>query len=221
MSSFVNNSDARTTIKSALEWRYATKQFDATRKIDSDTWATIEESLILTPSSYGLQPYRFVIIQDKTLLKSLRAHSWNQSQVEDCSHYVVFSARKTMTEENVDRYVQRIAEVRSVDLETLKPYRNMMVGDVVSGPRSTVIGEWAARQAYIALGNLMTVAAVLGVDACPMEGIDPAAYDKLLNLEDSEFRTICSCAVGYRSEDDGYAAFKKVRLPARDLIQHI
>src|SRR5450759_981697 len=152
----------------ALQWRYATKVFDATKKVPADVWAAIEQSLVLTPSSYGLQPYRFLIVADPAKRAALLPHSWNQKQVVDASHFVVFVARKVMKKADVDSFIRRISKVRGVPVQSLGAYRGMMVGDVVSGPRGKISHEWAARQAYIALGSVMTVAAVLGVDACPM-----------------------------------------------------
>jgi len=203
----------------ALEWRYATKRFDATKKIAADVWQTLERALILTPTSYGLQPYRFVVLTDQEKRAELLAHSWNQHQVVDCSHYVVLTARTKMTEKDVDKWIGHLAKVRNVPAETLANYRGMMIGDVVHGSRGKASHEWAVRQAYIALGNLMTCAAVLGVDACPMEGIAPPEYDRVLGLHDSGYATAVACAVGYRSQNDKYAALPKARFDAADLIQ--
>jgi nitroreductase len=124
-----------------------------------------------------------------------------------------------MTEADIDHWIQRLSDVRKVPLDSLKEYRGMMLGDVVHGLRSQVAHEWAARQAYIALGNLMTCAAMLGVDACPMEGIVPAEYDKVLNL--NGYATVVACALGYRATSDKNASLAKVRYEAKDLVQMI
>jgi len=203
-----------------LKWRYATKKFDATKKISSADWATLEEALILTASSYGLQPWKFIVVTDPALKAKLRPASWNQAQVEECSHLVVFTAQQNVTEGDVDRFIARIAEVRDVTAESLAGYKGYMVGDLVNGPRHAIIGEWAARQTYIAMGNLLTSAALLGIDACPFEGIEPAKYDEILGLKGSGFATVCACPLGYRSEDDKYASAPKVRFAAKDLIDH-
>ncbi len=158
----------------ALEWRYATKIFDAAKKIPADVWAALEKTLVLTPTSYGLQPYQFLIVQDPATRAALLPHSWGQKQVVDCSHFVVFTARTEMKEADVDKLIQRTVALRQLPADALQAYRGMMLSDVVNGPRGKIAHEWAARQAYIALGNLMTAAAVLGVDACPMEGFVPA-----------------------------------------------
>jgi nitroreductase len=203
----------------ALEWRYAVKQFDATKKIPAQTWETLEQALILTPSSYGLQPWKFLNVQDKGLREKLRAQSWGQSQVTDASHFVVFLGKTAVSEKDIDSFILKTAEVRGAPKEALKGYRDMMVGDLVQGPRSKIAPEWAARQAYIALGNLMTVAASLQVDSCPMEGLDPAQYDEILGLNNSGYRTLCALALGYRSSDDKYATAKKVRYSKEQLIE--
>lgn len=205
----------------ALQWRYATKAFDAAQKIPADLWAALEQTLVLTPTSYGLQPYQFLIVQNPALRAALLPQSWNQRQVVDCSHYVVFTARTEMTEADVDRFIRRSAEVRGVAPESLAAYRGMMLGDVVNGPRGKVAHEWAARQCYIALGNLMTAAAILGVDGCPMEGIAPAEYDKILKLDGTGYKTVVALALGYRAASDKYAALAKIRYEAKELIKYI
>jgi nitroreductase len=205
----------------ALNWRYATKVFDATKKIPADVWQTLERALVLTPTSYGLQPYKFIVMTDDAKRAELLGHSWKQKQVVQCSHYVVFAARKKMTEADVDHWIQRLSDVRKVPVDALKEYRGMMIGDVVHGLRSNVAHEWATRQTYIALGNLMTCAAMLGVDACPMEGIVPAEYDKVLNLHGGGYATVVACALGYRSANDKNASLAKVRYDAKDLVQTI
>jgi nitroreductase len=215
--SYLNNSQ----LLEALNWRYATKFFDATKKIPGDVWQTLEQALVLTPTSYGLQPYKFLVISNPGKRAELLPHSWGQKQVVDASHFVVFTARTEMKEADVDRFIKRSTEVRKLPDGAFNPYRDMMLGDVVNGPRGKIAHEWATRQAYIALGNLMTCAAILGVDACPMEGIVPAEYDKILNLNGSGYATVVACALGYRSASDKYASLAKVRYETRDLVQVI
>jgi nitroreductase len=205
----------------ALNWRYATKVFDATKKIPADTWATLEQSLVLTPTSYCLQPYRFLVVQNPAMRAALLPHSWGQKQVVDCSHFVVFLARTEMKEADVDKLIKRTTDVRKLPVDALNAYRGMMLGDVVNGPRGKAAHEWAARQVYIALGNLMTCAAVLGVDACPMEGIVPAEYDKILGLAGSGYATVVACALGYRAAGCKYASLAKVRYETADLVRVI
>jgi nitroreductase len=205
----------------ALNWRYATKIFDATRKIPSDVWKTLEQSLVLTPTSYGLQPYQFLVVQHAAKRAELLPHSWGQKQVVDCSHFVVFTARKEMTEADVDKLIKRTTDLRKLPADSLNAYRGMMMGDVVKGPRGKAAHEWAARQTYIALGNLMTCAAVLGVDACPMEGLVPSEYDKVLNLNGTGYATVVACALGYRAAGDKNASLAKVRYATTELVRTI
>jgi len=205
----------------ALNWRYATKVFDPAGKIPAEVWQTLEHALVLSPSSYGLQPYRFLVINDPARRAELLPHSWNQKQVVDASHYVVFTARTRMTDADVDKLIARTTDVRKIPAASLNFYRDMMLGDLVKGPRSRIAHEWATRQAYIALGNLMTCAAVLGVDACPMEGFVPAEYDRVLGLKDSGYASVVCCALGYRAAGDKYAGLPKVRFEIKDLVQYV
>ncbi len=205
----------------ALNWRYATKKFDGARRIPEDTWLALEESLVLTPSSYGLQPWQFLVVTDPAVRRSLVAHSWNQSQPADCSHFVVFAARTSVDEALVDRWIARTAEVRGIPATVLGGYRNGMISDLVRGPRSAQAAEWATRQSYIALGQFMASAAVLGIDTCPMEGIVPAEYDRLLGLEGSGYVTVVACAAGYRAAADKYATAPKVRYLGSEVIRRI
>ncbi len=143
-----------------------------------------------------------------------------QRQILDCSHYVVFTVNTKMTEEHIDKHITRTAEVRGGTAETLKRYRDVVVGDVVTGARGPISQEWAARQAYLALGNFMTSAALMGIDTCPMEGFEPDEYDKTLGLASQGFASVVCCAAGYRAADDKCATQKKVRFP-REQVIHI
>jgi nitroreductase len=205
----------------ALQWRYATKVFDATRKIPAGVWQTLEHALVLTPTSYGLQPYKFLVVTDPAKRAALLPHSWNQKQVVDASHFVVFTARTRMTEADVTKLIRRTSDVRKISAESLDFYRDMMLSDVVNGPRGRRAHEWAARQIYIALGNLMTCAAMLSVDACPMEGLDPAEYDRVLGLQGGDYATVVACALGYRAATDKYAKLAKVRYEIADLVKTV
>ena len=204
-----------------LHWRYATKAFDPSRKIPAEDWAALEQSLILTPTSYGFQPFRFVVITDQATKEKLVPHSWNQKQPADCSHYLVFAAKETVSREDVDHYLARIAEVRGIAVESLDFFRKMLTGDLIEGPRSRIQQEWATRQAYISLGTFLTATAMLGIDTCPMEGIDPVKYDEILGLSQSGYRTVVAAAAGYRAAGDKYASMAKVRFPAEELMIRI
>lgn len=214
-------SNTNTQLINALNWRYATKVFDASQKIPADVWSAIEQTLVLTPTSFGLQPYKFLVVQTPAIREALLPQTWGQKQVVDCSHYVVFLARTEMKEADIDKLINRIVVVRGGTADALKGYRDMMLGNLVTGGRAGVAFDWAARQAYIALGNAMTAAAVLGVDACPIEGLVPEEYDKILKLEGTGYKTVVALALGYRAANDKYASIKKVRYEAKDLIQHL
>lgn len=205
----------------ALSWRYATKKFDPAKKIPAEKWSALEDALVLTPSSYGLQAWNFLVVESPELRKQLRAKSWNQSQVEEASHLVVFTTARTLTESHLDHYIERCAEVRGVSAESLAGFRKAIASDAITGPRSAIAEEWLARQAYIALGNLMTSAAVLGIDTCPLEGLDPKAYDQILGLDKSPYKTIVACAVGYRHAEDKYASTPKVRFKKSEIIKKL
>ncbi len=202
----------------SLVWRYATKKFDATKTIPANVWAALEQALILSPSSFGLQPWRFIVVTDPSLKQALVPVSWGQTQPADCSHHVVFAARKSLTEVEVDHFIASITAVRGGKAEDLKGYRDTMTGFASKAAKEGWIGEWAIRQTYIALGNFMTSCAVLGVDACPMEGIAPDQYDKILGLEGSDYTTVVACAAGYRAADDKSASLAKVRYPASVIV---
>ena len=204
----------------AQRWRYATKSFDAARRIPAEQWQALEDILVLTPSSYGLQPWKFLVIDNPALRQELRPHSWDQSQITDCSHLVVLLAKRTITAADADRFVASIAAARGQDVAALETYRQMIQVDLIDGPRAAEIERWTSNQLYIALGNLMTSAALLGIDTCPIEGFSPAEYDRILGLEGTPFRTRVVCACGYRADDDKYATLAKVRYPAAELIEH-
>lgn len=201
-----------------LNWRYAVKRFDPNKKVTAQDWSLLEESLRLSPSSYGLQPYRFIVVQDPELRKKLRAVSWNQSQVEDCSHYVVFVTMTKMTTEYIGSYIDFMAKVRGISPDVLKGYRDLIEKNLTNEKIAPQIQSWTQRQAYIALGNLMNAAAVIGVDTCPIEGLEPTKYDELLDLGSTDYSTVATCAVGYRHPEDKNQFAKKVRFPKEEII---
>jgi nitroreductase len=209
------------TLLQQLQWRYATKTFDPAKKISGADWSTLEQALILSASSYGMQPYRFLVITDPAIREKLLPAAWGQRQVVDASHFIVFARRNTTTAADVDEFIRVTASIRGMTAESLGGFRDVIVGDVVSGPRSQMAAEWAARQAYIALGNLLTSAALLGIDVCPMEGFVPAQFDEILGLPAQGLGSVVAAAVGYRAADDKYATLPKVRFPASELIQQI
>lgn len=214
------NMNAQELIKT-LEWRYATKVFNPDRRIPDGDWEALLESLHLSPSSLGLQMWRFLDVQDPGLRRELRAASWDQPQVTDSSHLVVFCARRDFSPEDVQRYLERIVEVRGVTMESLNLYRERIF-ELVNSKSPDVLKAWLERQVYIALGFMMSCAADLRIDTCALEGMDPAAYDRLLKLEGTSYYTLCALALGYRDgEGDKYAHLAKVRFDCGDVIQVI
>jgi len=201
----------------SLQWRYATKQFDPTRKLSAEQLQQLIDALILTPSSFGLQPWKFVIIEDQSLKEELMGHSWGQPQIAACSHLIVLCRRDGMDEVYVDANLAVTAARREIDEESLTTYKEMIMGFLGSRTPEQ-IAEWMSRQVYIALGNLMTTAATLEIDACPIEGFTPAEYDRVLDLEKEGLRSVLVCPVGYRSTDDKYADGKKIRFTEQELI---
>ena len=208
------------SLEAALNWRYAVKAFDASRQIEPTTWATLENSLVMSPSSYGLQPWRFLVITDGALRAELRPHSWNQSQITDCSHLVVFLVKRAITPADLEQLIDTTSAVRGVPTDALGFYRELMQKDLIDGPRSQQIERWASNQVYIALGTFMTSAALLGVDTCPIEGFSPPEYDRILGLESSPYRSCVVCAAGHRDVSDKYAGLAKVRYAPAELIEH-
>ena len=202
-----------------LRWRYAVKKFDPARKISKEIWNTLEQALVLSPSSYGLQPWKFIIINDPALRQRLQPASWNQSQIVDASHLVVFAEKRNLSAADIQRHVERIAAVRKVPPESLNGYKQMMMGGLVdSAAKGFDINCWSSRQVYLALGIFLTSAAVLGIDACPMEGIEPERYDEILGLNKTGYHTLCVAAAGTRAADDAYARAPKVRFPVEEVV---
>lgn len=198
---------------SALRWRYAVKCFDPARRIEPAHWSALEDSLVLTPSSIGLQPWRFVVVTDETVKAKLRPAAYGQAQVTDCSHFVVMAVRRDLGAEHVDRHVARMSEVRGIAVESLAKFRTMATGNLDKARQEARLDTWQTHQVFIALGNFMTAAALLGVDTCPMEGFDPAQVNEVVGLRDSSYSSVVCCAAGYRHAEDKYAAMPKVRFP--------
>lgn len=202
-----------------LKWRYAVKKFDPARKIEGRLWNALEEALVLSPSSYGLQPWRFFVVDDPALRAKLKGASWNQSQITDAARLVIFAGRKDFGARDVERLIARIAEVRGPS-DSLDSYKQMMLGSI-GRKKAEELGAWVARQVYIALGNFLASAAALGVDACPMEGFDPAQYDEILGLPAKGYTALVVATAGYRAADDAYASQPKVRYAKNDVVTHI
>ena len=215
------NTTHRDLLLDQLNWRYATKQFDPHRKISGTDWAALEEALVLTPSSFGLQPWKFIVVTDPKVKQELVAASWGQTKVADCSHLVVFAIKKDLNEKDVENYLDRISEVRQAPRAALADFRGTMLDFVGKRNNGFNINDWAARQAYIALGNFLTSAALLGIDACPMEGIEPEKYNEILRLNEQGLSAVVIAAAGYRASGDKYAALKKVRFPKEEVLVEV
>ena len=205
----------------ALQWRYAVKKFDAAKKISAATWATLEESLVLAPSSFGVQPWKFIVVDNTELRSKLVAASWGQTQVVEASHLVIFALKQDVGEDHIDRYMARTAEVRGTTVEAMAPFKKVIMGSFAGARAKGFLDTWQSRQVYIALGQFMTAAALLGIDTCPMEGIEPSKYDEILGLTGSGYTTLCACPTGYRSADDKYATTPKVRFPLGEVVTHL
>ncbi len=205
------------TILKQLEWRYAAKRFNPAKKVSGGDIATLEKIVMLAPSSFGLQPWKFVVVSDAGVRAKLRPAAWNQPQITEASHLFVFAFRKGLSEADVQKYIDRIADVRKIPAEGLNDFKNMMNGFVKSRTPEWMDG-WSARQTYIALGTLLSAAAMLGIDACPMEGFDPDKFNHILGLEKLGYSAVALCALGYRANDDASAGHTKVRFEAKDVI---
>jgi len=204
-----------------LNWRYATKQFDPTRKISAEDWETLEEALRLSPSSGGLQPWKFIVVTDPAVRARLTPASHGQPQIAAASHLVVFASKIGFSEADVDAHVTHVAEVQGVPFEALATLRGMLVGGIVKAQDETARNAWARNQVYIALGNLLTSAAMLGIDACPMEGFDRAQYDEILGLKAKGLASAVIATLGYRSPADKYAQAPKARFPKEQVFIHV
>jgi nitroreductase len=201
-----------------LQWRYATKKFDPARSLAPEVWHALEQTLVLAPSSIGLQPWKFIIVTDPEIRTALAAASYRQSQPVECSHFVVFAARRNLDAAHVDRHIARMAEVRGTPVDSFAKFRVMTMGNLDKARAAGTLDSWQEHQVYIALGQFMAGAALLGVDTCPMEGIDPEKYDEILELSGTGYATVVACAAGYRLPDDKYASLPKVRFKPEDVV---
>jgi len=193
-----------------LQWRYATKKFDANLYVSEDKLNTLKEAFNLTATSYGLQPIKLVIINDKKLQSSLVEHSMNQAQIGQASHVLVFCVETNINKNYIETYFNRIKKIRNTPDAILNPFREYLINDFKDKTKNN-IKDWATKQAYLALGNMLTVCAIEDVDACPMEGFDPKQYDAILNLKEQGLQSVLVLPIGYRAKDDMFAELKKVR----------
>lgn len=201
-------------------WRYATKKFDASKKISHQDLNSLLEATRLSASSYGLQPYHVFVISDPEVREKLKPVSWNQSQITDASHLIVFAHATDFGEELVDDFITNLSDTRDIPLDGLNGYAEMMKSNLVGLP-TDVKASWAGKQVYIALGNALQAAAELKIDTCPMEGFQAEEYNKILGLTEKDLNAAVVLAVGYRSEEDQTQNLPKVRKSKEELFTHI
>ncbi|AZQ61495.1 NAD(P)H-dependent oxidoreductase [Flammeovirga pectinis] len=201
----------------SLKWRYATKKFDASKKLDEATLNSILEAGNLSASSYGLQPWKLVVVETKALREELFAHSWGQRQVLDASHLIVIAREATLTADHVNTFADNIKEARNLPEEAIADYRGMMLNTVNSLP-DEVKDIWNSKQAYIVLGSLLAACADLKVDSTPMEGFVAEKYDEVLGFDKLGLKSTVILPIGYRAEDDGYQHLVKYRKPLSEVV---
>ena len=206
-----------TSYLDALQWRYATKKFDASKRISETDLATLKEAIRLSASSYGLQPYSVLVISNTELKEKLRSACWNQPQITDASHVFVFAGKKDFDHSLIDSYLELVSTARNLPIDSLVGYGNFMKSKLLNLPQETKT-SWASHQAYLAAGNLLSAAAALQIDTCPMEGFERDAVDAVLNLDDKGLTTALIVPAGYRSESDQTQYYKKVRRTPEELF---
>lgn len=198
-------------------WRYATKKFDATKKITSEDLASLKEAIRLSASSYGLQPYKILIIENPEVRAQLQPVSWGQSQIVDASHLLVFANITNFGETEIDATINNMATTRNVPLEALQGYGDFMKSKLVDLPEE-VKNNWTSKQTYLALGNLLNAAAELKIDVTPMEGFEPEKYNEILGLDKLGLNASLVATIGYRHEEDATQHYAKVRKSNEELF---
>jgi nitroreductase len=200
-----------------LKWRYATKQFDASKSLLKDQIALLKDAFNLTATSYGLQTLSLVVVSNRDLREQLKAHAYNQPQITESSHLLVICIQDDITDYDIDTHFENIKDIRKTPEDIVSPFRTRLK-DMMKGMTKVERQQWSKHQAYITLGNLMTVCAVEGIDACPMEGFEPKAFDRLLNLKEYNLKSVLLLPVGFRSNQDPFASMKKVRKSTKNTI---
>lgn len=209
-----------TRIIDALNWRYATKKFDPNRKISAEDMDTLTEAVRLAASSMGLQPYRFLRITDPDVRKELREVSFDQPQITDASEMIVFAAKTDYTDADIDDFLDESQKRRGFTDDQIAD-RKKSIRKHVAGFKGEDLVRWNARQMYIAIGQLLTTAALIKIDACPMEGIKAPEYGRILNLDEKGLKAFAVVTLGYRSDEDKLADEAKIRLPREILFEEI
>lgn len=205
------------TIIHDLQWRYATKKFDPSRKLSEEKLDTLKESFNLTATSYGLQPIKLLIVEDAEIKKDLVPLTMHQKQVEDASHLLIFCVVKDIDAEYITAYFERVQNTRGTSKTILAPFRDILIQDFEQKGSAEVFA-WAKNQAYLAMGNLLTVCALEKIDSCPIEGFEPEGYDTYLKLKEKGLQSVLVMPVGYRADDDFFANMKKVRKEITDSV---
>jgi len=200
-----------------LNWRYATKSFDDKKLVSDKDIKTLSEAFNLTATSYGLQPIKLLIIKDKKLQKELIPFSFNQKQVGEASHVLVFCIETILDETFISNYFERVKSIRNTPEDILNPFKTFLIEDFKNKTQQEK-EAWAKNQLYLAMGNLLTVCAMLSIDACPMEGFVPQDYDRLLDLNRQNLKSVLVMPIGYRSENDFMSELKKVRKPLNNSV---
>lgn len=200
-----------------LNWRYATKKFDASKKVSEENLNSLIEAVILSASSYGLQPYKIIVVTNPEIREKLKPAAWGQAQITDASHLIILANQTTFGEELVDNYITNVSTTRNIPTEGLKGYADFMKNSLTGLPDEKK-AIWSAKQAYIVLGNLLSAAADLKIDACPMEGFDAAQFDEILGLKEKGLTAAVLAPIGYRSTEDETQHHKKVRKSKENII---
>lgn len=203
-----------------LSWRYATKKFDNTKKLSDKQLDELLKAVQLSPSSAGLQAYKVIVVEDATVREKLREAANNQAQITDASHLIIFASETNVDAAYAKNYIDLVAKTRHVERENLEGFERMIV-NYISGLTEEQKLAWSHKQTYIALGVLLTAAAELGIDACPMEGFNAAKFDEILGLKKKGLTTSVIASIGFRAEDDSYSKLIKVRRPEEELFIHI
>ncbi len=207
-------------IINTMKWRYAVKKFDPTKKLSDEQVEALLESTRLSASSFGLQPYKVVLVENPDLRKTLVEYSWGQSQIVDASHLLVLAAFSNVGEKDIQDFIALTASVRGVRAESLESFSKMLNNFLFKLDTNERL-IWANNQVYIALGNLLTTCAVLNIDACPIEGFSASDYDRILGFDKLGLKTTVAIPVGYRSHEDPYLQRAKVRKPMSDFLVRI
>ncbi|KQT15554.1 NAD(P)H-dependent oxidoreductase [Chryseobacterium sp. Leaf404] len=204
----------------ALSRRYSVKKFNPERRIPQDVLLNILEAGKLAASSQGLQPYKIFVVESSEMKKNLIPAFYNPSQISTCSHLIVLVSKKNVEEAYLDGYFKHISDVRSLPVENLDPFRKSISKHFSSQEHQDIL-NWAEKQSYIVLANLMYAAAIENIDTCPMEGFRQELIEKILNIDSENEKVTVTLALGYRAEDDDFQNLKKVRKPNDKLFKFI